>query len=198
MPAPKDDLFKVRKTKADISTPKNADYIVPPDEIKSAIDSYRAAQDQAKHYEGEATVYKDTIIEYAASEYAKRAFSGDVKGFKMNGEEASVHYIVQDSSSGLSEEEYAEFIDAFGEKAANELIVRDFASIRFDAKILETHYEEVVEALQKLRPEILESLFKPMLMKAASDVAHKAKRYARSPEDFARMVRLLKIKNYIK
>ncbi|MBX9767262.1 MAG: hypothetical protein K2X47_08330, partial [Bdellovibrionales bacterium] len=76
--------------------------------------------------------------------------------------------------------------------------VRDFASIKFDAKVLEANYDAVVKALQTLPAEVLENLFKPMLMKARPGAAEGAKQYAKNPTELLEILKSLKIKNYIR
>jgi len=83
-------------------------------------------------------------------------------------------------------------------RSAGELIVRDYASIRFDAKVLEANYDAVVEALQVLPEQVLTKLFKDMSMKAKPGAVEAAKRYAKTPEDMQELVKQLKIKNYIR
>lgn len=190
------DPFKTRKTKEE---PKVAgDTINPPKEVAEAIDQFREAQDQAKHFEGEATIHKNTILAYSEEEYVKRLIGGKNTSFKVLGEETMVTYVVMDSSAGLSDDDVEEFARNFGEKAAEDLITRDFASIKFDAKVLEANYDAVVDALQALDPEILENLFKPMLHKARPGAAEGAKHYAKKPDDLLEMLKALKIKNYIR
>jgi hypothetical protein len=76
--------------------------------------------------------------------------------------------------------------------------VRDFASIKFDAKVLEANYDAVVEALQSLPEDVLENLFKPILMNARPGAADGAMRYAKKPDDLLEMLKTLRIKNYIR
>lgn len=195
-PQTKADPFKTRKTRQTAS--KGADTLTPPAKVREAIDSFRQAQDQAKHYEGEATVYKDMILAYSIEEYCKRCLIGQPGSFKLLGGDSMVNYIVQDSSAGLTEEEVAEFVERWGEDAGESLITKDYASIRFDGKVLEAHYEKVVQALQALPEEVLDHLFKPMLMKATLGAVEVAKKYAKSPDELVELLKQLKIKNYIK
>jgi len=192
----KSDPFKVRKS---TTTAKAADDIVtPPQEVSEAIDAFRQAIDQAKFFEGEATIYKNTILDFARAQYSKRFFDGVKSGFKLQGVESVIMYIIQDSSAGFSDEEVAEFADKWGQEAAEELIVRDYASIRFNDKTLEAHYDQVVQALQTLPAEVLENLFKPMLMKAKPGALESARKFAKNTKDFQNLITDLKIKNYIK
>jgi hypothetical protein len=192
----KPDPFKTRKTKTEVA--QAGDTLSPPSEIAQAIDAFREAQDQAKHFEGEATIYKNQILEYSEEEYAKRLLTGKNKSFKVLGDETMVTYVVMDSSAGLTEEDVEEFTKAWGKEAAEDLIVRDYASIKFDGKVLEANYDKVVEALQTLPSDILDNLFKPMLMKARSGAAEGAKEYAKKADDLLDMLKQLKIKNYIR
>ncbi|MBI2601463.1 MAG: hypothetical protein HYW48_00255 [Deltaproteobacteria bacterium] len=192
----KSDPFKTRKTKQPPTA--ETDTLTPSTEIRKAIDLFRDYQEQAKHFEGEATVYKDKILAFSIEEYCKRVFKGQAKSFKLMGNESIVNYIVQDSSAGLSEDDLDEFIERWGDKAANDLIVKDFASIRLNPQILEDHYEKIVAALQSLPEEILDNLFKPMLMKASPHAIEKAKKIAKTPKELEELIRHLKIKNYIK
>lgn len=194
--AKKVDPFKTRKTKTEDSDA--SDTISPPAEIAAAIDAFRECQDQAKHFEGEATIHKNAILGFSEEQYVKRLIGGKNNSFKVLGEETMVTYVVMDASAGLSEEDVEEFSKTFGEDAAEELIVRDFASIKFDAKVLEANYDAVVEALQALPSDVLENLFKPMLMKARSGAAESAKKYAKKPDDLLEILKALKIKNYIR
>ena len=190
------DPFKTRKTKSKAAT--GVEPLSPPHEIKEAIDNFREKQEQAKHYEGEATIYKDSVLNFCQSEYSKKAFSGQTSSFKVLGDESMVHYVVQNSSAGLTEEELYEFEDRWGQQAANELITKDFSSIKFEPKVLEQHYEQIVDALQVLPEEILNNLFKPMLMKAVPGALEKLAQFSKSPEEFLELMKQLKIKNYVK
>src|SRR4051794_25905276 len=105
--AKKVDPFKTKKTKT--QAPDANDTITPPEEIARAIDAFREAQDQAKHFEGEATIHKDTVLNFSDGEYAKRLFNGMAKSFKLLGEESMVTYVVMDASAGLTEEDAEEF-----------------------------------------------------------------------------------------
>ena len=194
--AKKMDPFKIKKTK---TTAKVADdTVTPPAEVAKAIDSFRDAQDQYKHFEGEMTIYKDQIIHFSAREYAERLMNGQKKSFKILGEETSVTYVIMDSSAGLTEEDYAEFTQRWGEDLAEELIVRDYGSVKFEPAVLEANYDAVVDALQVLPEEVLQHLFKPMAMKArpgAADIVNKRVKTAADAQD---ILKAIKMKNYIR
>lgn len=195
--AKKNDPFKTRKSREPEA--QVSDTLTPPHTVAEAIDAFREAQDQAKHFEGEATVQKDLILEYSQAEYSKRALAGMNRSFKILGEQSMVTYVVMDSSAGLTDDDVAAFSERWGEKAADELITRDLGSIRFNPEVLEANYEEVVKALQEALPEdVLENLFKPMLMKATPGAAEKAKQYTKNAEEFREIIQQLKIKNYIR
>jgi hypothetical protein len=192
----KADPFKVRKTREPAQ--QAGDTLTPPAEVAKAIDDFRAAQEQAKHFEGEATIHKDQVLEYAQKEYTKRLQGGMNRSFKILGEESMVTYVVMDSSAGITEDEKEEFAKQWGEDAAEDLLTRDLASIRFDAEVFEANYEAVVEALQRLPEEVFERLFKPGLMKAVPGASEKAKKYAKTQGDLREILRQLKMKNYIR
>lgn len=194
--AGKADPFKTRSTKVD--NPKTSDTITPPADVAEAIDLFRQAQDQAKHFEGEATVHKDAILEFCAKEHTQRLFNGQNSSFKVLGHESMVTYVIMDASAGLTEEDVALISERWGEKAADELIMRDFASIKFDAKVMEANYDLIVAALQTLPEEVLSNLFKPMLMKAKPGAVDTAKKYAHTPDQMAELIQMLKIKNYVR
>ncbi len=194
--AKKIDPFKMKKTKS--APTKAGEPLTPPEEIMEAIDSFRECQDQAKHFEGEATVYKDTVVNYCVEEFCRRALTGKIAPFKVLGGETMVNFIIQDSSAGITEEELEAIRERWGDEAADELVVRDFSSIKFDAKVLEANYDQVVEALQVLPEKVLASLFKPMLMKASSKAVEKAIKFAKKPKDLRELIKDIKIKNYIK
>jgi hypothetical protein len=194
--AKKVDPFKTRKTK-EVDT-KVDDTITPPKAVAEAIDEFRNAQDQAKHFEGEMTIHKEAVLKFAQKEYAKRLLNGLRSSFKILGNESMVTYITTVSSAGLTDDDLASIEERWGKKAAEELVVRDYASIRFDPQVLEANYDQIVEALQTLPEDILENLFKPMLMKASPQAVEMAKKYAKDAEEVDELLQQLKIKNYIK
>src|SRR4051794_12360058 len=93
--AKKVDPFKTRKSKTPAT--RTDDTVTPPAKIAKAIDAFREAQDQYKHYEGEMTIHKDQIISYSTEEYSKRIMNGMKTSFKVLGEETMVTYVVMDS-----------------------------------------------------------------------------------------------------
>jgi len=194
--AAKSDFFKTRKSRE--VEQEAGDTITPPEEIALAIDAFRDAQEQAKHFEGEATVQKDAINDFSIKEYAKRVMKGKSRSFKLLGEQSMVTYVVMDASAGLTEEEVEAFKERWGEKAADDLITRDLASIRFDSEVFEANYDLVVDALSSLPKDILDNLFKPMLLKAKSGAVETGKKYAKSAEELRELIRQLKIRNYIR
>lgn len=196
-PAGKADFFKTRKSR-EATTEKTGDTITPPDDIARAIDAFRDAQEQAKHFEGEATIQKDFINDYAIKEFSKRAIKGKNKSFKLLGDQSMVTYVVMDASAGITDEELDSFKERWGEKAADDLITRDLASIRFDGEVFEANYDAIVEALQVLPKDVLENLFKPMLMRAKSGAVDRAKKYADDAEELRELLQQLKIRNYIR
>ena len=192
----KKDPFKTKKSKAEET--QVSDTVAAPAEISEIIDQFRDAQEQAKHYEAEATVHKDAILNFAKNIYSQRARSGLSKSFKINGDQSIVTYVVMDSSAGLTEDDLDLIKERWGNEAAEDLVVKDFRSIRFDPKVLEAHYDQVVKALQTLPDEVLENLFKPMLMKAAPHAMEKITKYATSPDDLSELIQDLKLKHYIR
>ena len=192
----KDSFFKTRKTREPEADA--GDTLTPPAPIAQAIDAFREAQEQAKHFEGEATVQKDMVLEYSQREYTKRVLKGKNRSFKILGEQSMVTYVVMDASAGLSEEDVEAFTERWGEKATEDLITRDLASIRFDPEVLEANYDAVVEALQSLPKDIVDNLFKPMLLKAKPGSVERAKKYAKSAEELSELIQQLKIRNYIR
>ena len=190
------DPFKIKKTKTPVTTAN--DTVTPPPEVARAIDAFRDAQDQYKHFEGEMMIFKDQIISFSAQEYAERLMNGQNKSFKILGEETSVTYVIMDASAGLTEEDVAEFSQRWGEDLAEELIVRDFGSIKFEPAVLEANYDAVVEALQVLPDEVLTHLFKPMAMKARTGAAETIKKRVKTAADAQDILRAIKMKNYIR
>lgn len=194
--ASKAEFFKTRKTRE--AAPKEGDTVTPPEDIMRAIDSFRDAQEQAKHFEGEMTVQKDAINEYSRKEFVKRIQKGKKSSFKLLGEQSMVTYVVMDASAGLTEDEVEAFRERWGDEATDELIMRDLASIRFDGEVFEENYEAITEALSSLPKDVLESLFKPMLQKARPGAVDIAKKHAKSTEDLLELIQQLKIRNYIR
>lgn len=194
--ATKIDPFKIKKSSGKASGKLAG--VKTPDNIADAVDAYREAQDKVKHFEGEAAIYKDTILSYSKSEYARRARTGETENFKLFGNKAMAMYIVMDSSSGLSDEDVSRVSSEFGEKAAKELTENDYKSLKFNPEVLEANYNQIVAALQTLPNEILENLFSPMALKTSKDVVSKASKYAKTDEDLQRLMEILKVKNYIR
>lgn len=194
--AKKIDPFKTAKTRK--TTGSKMETVKPPEAIAQAIDSFRKATEQAKHFQGEATVYKEAITEFSQKEYAKRAQNGKTTNFKLSGTESMATYIVQDSSSSLSEEEVEAIAEEFGEEAAEDLTCKDYASLRFDPEVLEANFDAVLTALRTLPDEVLENLFKPMALKAVPGAVTEAAKYTKDAEDFLKLMTLLKIKNYVR
>lgn len=192
----KADFFKTRRTRE--PDQEAGDTITPPEAIKQAIDAFRDAQEQAKHFEGEATVHKDVVLDYSRREYTKRVLKGKNRSFKLLGDQSMVTYVVMDASAGLTEEEVEAFSEQWGEKATEDLITRDLASIRFDGEVLEANYDAIVEALQTLPKDVVDNLFKPMLLKAKPGAIERAKKYAKSAEELSELCKQLKIRNYIR
>lgn len=191
------DPFRTRKTKRETQTAVS-DTITPPHNVAVAIDALRDAQDQARFFEGEATVHKNEVMMFSEEQYGKRLATGNNDSFKILGDESIVTYVVVDSGAGLTEEEVDEFRTTFGSEAADELIVRDFSSLRFDPQVLEENYDAVVDALQVLPPDVLNSLFKPMLLKAKPGAAETVRKFVKKPEDLVEMIKALRMKNYIR
>jgi hypothetical protein len=192
----KASIFKTRKTRE--TTPQSGDTLSPPREIARAIDAFREAQEQMKHFEGEATVQKDAVNDYSRREYAKRVLKGKNKSFKLLGEQSMVTYVVMDASAGLTAEDVEAFTERWGEKAAADLIQPDLASVRFDGEVFEANYEAIEEALQSLPKDVLENLFKEGLQKAKKGAVERAKKYAKNPEELLELIQQLKIRNYIR
>jgi len=195
-PAGKKDIFKTRKTREPEAA--EGDTITPPEEIMRAIDEFRDAQEQAKHFEAEATIQKDLINDYSRKEFSKRVIKGKNKSFKLLGDQSMVTYVVMDASAGITEDELEAFRDQWGDKVADELITRDFASIRFDGEVLEANYDAIVKALEVLPSDVLDNLFKPMLLKARPGAVERAKKIAKNADELLELIQQLKIRNYIR
>jgi hypothetical protein len=191
------DPFRTRKTRRE-TQPAVSDTMTPPHNIAAAIDALREAQDQARFFEGEVTVHKNEVLTFAEEIYGKRLASGNNESFKILGEDSIVTYVIVDSGAGLTEEDADEFRSTFGADAADELIVRDLGSLRFNPRVLEENYEAVVAALQTLPADVLNNLFKPMLLKAKPGAAESARKFAKKPEDLVEIIKALKMKNHIR
>ncbi len=190
------DPFSVKKSKN--PPPQAADTVTPPQDIREAIDSFRECQEQAKHYEGEATVHKDKVMDYARREFSHRSLVGHDGSFKILGDESMVTYVVMKSSAGLAEEDVEVFTEKWGEEAASALVERDLRSIRFDPQVLEANYDAVVDALQTLPETVLAKLFKPMLLKAKDNALEQAKKFVKNEKELADIAQDLKLKHYVR
>lgn len=194
------DPFRIKQTH-NTSARTPPDVVTPPEAVASAVDAFRAAADQAKHIEGEATVYKNLVFEFGKGEYAKRAMHGKTASFKILGKEEVVMFISADKGSGLTEEDVATLaaeLGPDGEAKAASLVTKDYSSIRFNPDVLEKHYEAVVEALQTLPPEVLENLFLPGAMVAVKGAGEMLRAHAKDAAHYERLLDLAKITLYIK
>lgn len=188
--------FKTKKRKAEPARQENI--LVPPRDVAESVDAFREAQDQADYFAGEAAVHKSKVLEFAQKVYSERLHSGESAGFKVQGIESIAMYVVQDASAGLSEEDVEAFEERWGSDAVRALITKDYSSIRFNEKVLEANYDAVVAALSRLPRDVVESLFRPMAMKAQRGAAEKARMFAKTPKDLADILRHLRLKNYIR
>lgn len=191
------DPFKTQKTKVPTSKSKT-EIVEVPKNIAIAIDKFRDAIEKAKNYEGEATVYKQEITDFAKKEYTKRFFKGKNKNFKLFGNESSVMYIVMDSGAHLNPYEIEQLRKDYGDDFINELTEQSFNTVKFNQETLEKHYEQIVEALQVLPEEILENLFMPVPIKAVKGALNRSLKYLNTENEFEQVINNLKIKNYIK
>lgn len=189
--------FKVKATKTPAAGGKT-DAVTPPSNIAAAVDEFRRLQDQAKHFEGQATVHKDAIGEWARDEYAKRAMGGDPDSFKILGDESTATFVTSETGSGLTEEHLEELQKEVSAADAEKLVKVDYGSIRLDAETLEKNYDAVVAALQALPPEVLESLFKPATKVAVKGALGLARGIAKDADHLGRIMKALRLKNYIK
>ena len=121
-----------------------------------------------------------------------------IDNIKLNGSESSATYIVQNYSSGLTEEEVTEISEVFDDEVVDALIEVDYASLKFDPETLTENYDAILGALQTLDNSILATLFKPMFKKAVPNALQKATKYAKNEDELAQLIDLLKIKNYIR
>ena len=192
----KNDPFKTRSSKDEV--PSASGSLNPPPEISEAIDQFRQNQDQAKHFEGQATIYKDQVQNWAFEQFLSRSLAGVKGSFKVEGDESMVTYVTMDSSAGLTEDDVSQIASRFGDKVADDLVTRDFRSIRFDPEVLASNYDAVVEALQVLPDGVLSRLFKPMLLKAKPGAVELAKQHAKDEEELGELLRMLKMKYYIR
>jgi hypothetical protein len=194
--APAINPFKVRSSSDKGS--RKSDAVDVPFEVAQAIDGFREAMEQSKHFAGEAEVHKEAVLSFARGQYARRAMAGSTEGFKLLGDQSMVTYVVADNASGLSQEEVDAIAAEFGGEAVDQLVGLDYASIRFEPEVLEQNYDAVISALQALPPEVLERLFKPALQKARKGAVESARRVAKDAGGLARLLGMLKVTNYIK
>lgn len=185
-------------TSASKSSKSKISAIKAPENLASTVDELHDINGQIKHLKGEETVLRDSINAFAQETFSDRFRGGLTGNFRIEGETSSITYIVQDASSGISSEEKEDFANKWGDEAADALIVEDFASIKFDTKVLEANYDAVVAALQTLPEEVFTTLFKPMSLKATKGAAGKAAELTESAKDLADMLRDLKIKTQIR
>jgi hypothetical protein len=190
------DPFTVRK--AQNHKGDELEQISAPAKVADAIEVFRESQELAKQFDEEASVYKEMVLEFAECEHAKRLATGIIRSFKIVGKGREVTFVVTDSSAGITEDEANAFAAKWGRAAADELIVNDFSSIRFDSAVLELNYDAVVHALQALPADVLEKLFKPMLKKSCAGAAEAARKYATQPAEFRELVQQLKLKSQLR
>ena len=60
------------------------------------------------------------------------------------------------------------------------------------------NWQEVMQNPKALPEDVLENLFKPMLLKAKSGAVERAKKYAKTQDELLEIIQQLKIRNYIR
>lgn len=169
-----------------------------PPAVAEAVDAFKNLKDQIKHLEGQSAIHKDTIMEFAGKEFVKRWMVGhDESSMKVLGKSNThVNYTLMDKSGAITEEEKEEIAKRFGEETADALCVPDFSTLRFDAEVLAANYDAVLGALSALPEDVLNSLFKPMTLKAAPRA--EIRQHASSADELGDLLKALKITSYIK
>lgn len=170
-------------------------------DVKEAIDNYCSISQEISKLEGLKKSYSLPIQEAATSLFCSRMMSKDVGNIKLQGNQGVVTYIVQNSSSALTEEDVQKLVARFGDKVAEELVETDIASLKLNPAYIakEENQKKLFAALQKsFTAEELENIFTPVTSKVVDNVVEKAVDYAKSSEELADLYKFLKIKNYVK
>src|SRR5690349_5304912 len=88
------DPFRTRSTKVEVV--RSTDALTPPAAVARAVDLFREAQDQLKHYEGEVSIHKEVVASYGEEEHARRLLHGTNRSFRVLGEESAATFVVVD------------------------------------------------------------------------------------------------------
>lgn len=196
--AKKINPFTASASKSPAKSGSKLDVLNTPKDISKAVDSFKKLQSEIKHLEGEATLVKNQVTDFARDRFAERVLNDKYNNFKLQGTDQVVSFIAQDASAGLSEDDVDQIKEEFGSKAAKALVVDDLSSLRFNPETLNDNFDMILKALQTLPNEILDNLFKPMLKKASPEAVKKATSFAKDQDELKRLIQLLKIKNYIR
>jgi len=197
----KPSIFKVRATSAEKKTSKSKSAVLDPGEsLKEAVDAFASLKAQIKHLEGEMTVYKDTLTEFAEETFADRNKAGKTGNFKIQGVECQLNYIVPAKARAKDEEKYQAFVEAHGEKTAERLLEVDYGSIRLNAEFLSqgTNQEKLMTALGKLGQEFLDEVFTVPTYKVVPDVVAEATSVASDARELQMILADLHLASYLR
>lgn len=177
------------------------DHVNSADEVtKAAVDEYKRIAGEMKRLEGEQAAHKAVVEGYARKTFCERQVKNTSGNFYVDGNADVVMYQAQNANAGIAADGYATIVEEHGEEAAEELLMLDTASVKFNADKLKEPgvMEKFVAALQVLPPEILNDLFTAATYKVTEDVFVKMRSHAETAEEFQALMASLKIKNFIK
>ena len=135
-----------------------------------AIDQYVKTSHQSKALEGELKRLRSVVGAEGLEVYGGRATSGDVKNFKLQGNEHFISHISQDKVAAIDSAKYSMLVETYGEKLVERVVEPDLSSVRFNVDLLMTHRDKIVELLSPLGAEVLGQLFTKPVYKSRKSV----------------------------
>lgn len=191
---------RVAATKS--KTSSKLDIVRPQDEsVRESVDQYKRIAGEIKSLEGEQAAHKSIIEAFGRTEYARRALQqADTENFSITGDKDSVSMITANASKGIAADDYARFVEEWGQDVAEDLLHIDTKTVKFDSKVLAEPgvMDQVVSALQTLPADLLDRLFTKALYTVTPAVAEKARSHADSVEKYENLLAAIKITQYVK
>ena len=168
-----------------------------PNDIKAAVDEFASLRRQAAEIERKLEALEPKVLEHCRQVHATRALQGLYGGFKLFGTTGKVTFVMRSNGGQLAESERTGFAERFGVETANELLRRDFSAFKFNPKVLEANYSDVVAALNHLPREVVSTLIIPAGFKATEGALERVAQSTKDAKVFREMISALKLSSFV-
>ena len=135
-----------------------------------AIDQYVEINHKIKDLEGEFSRLRGVVAGEGLEVYGDRAMTGDIKNFKLQGNQSYISHITIDKSSAIDSAAYSMLIETYGDAVVHRVIEPDLSSVRFNIDLLMKHRAQIVELLSPLGPDVMAELFTKPLYKTKKGI----------------------------